>query len=89
MTTNERDLLRLINACTALGASGHNHLAIQLTATYLPKNILEQTESVLARMRSDFEIVPGLQDETIQTNPQPFDPEKLPGGRLPDPKFKF
>ena len=80
---NEARLLRLINACIALGASGETRIAVQLSETYLPETILRRARIVLDCMVPNLEIAPSA-SEPFATNPPKFDPERdLPGGRLP------
>lgn len=69
MTTNERDLLRLINASIALGAAGQSQMAVQLTEAYLPDDILKKAKAILERMRLE---------DTESDNLPPGPPMKTP-----------
>jgi hypothetical protein len=82
MTTNERDLLRLINECSALGSSRTFRIAVQLTDAYLPENILRQANAILERMQPDLEVL-DVKGEPVHSQPPEID--DLPPGLIPDP----
>ncbi|MFA6404964.1 MAG: hypothetical protein WCW03_03130 [Candidatus Paceibacterota bacterium] len=63
-------------------------LTVLRTRQLSSPEVWEIEEVVLWRMKhpTQLEVIPGLQGESVQTNPPPFDPERdLPGGLLPSP----
>lgn len=81
--TNEKCVEELIQTAKKIGenqrVSGWTELKNQLAI---------DKSAVLARMRPDEEILPGVEGKDVVLEPPPFNPENLPGGVVP-PEAEF